>query len=138
MGDFAVAGHRRRTAMSLLAMTLNSAAGFSIARSSGALTSPIQIALWRPGGSLAVLSKAGRFRHTGSCRPGGRDVATRQALLALVAWRRPLAPIWSHHRAQPSALAAPHTWAERKHRHVVGPFIDVDLGVMNAVLAGDE
>src|SRR5262249_47655784 len=58
--------------------------------------------------------------------------------IAAIAGRRPLAPIRSHHRAELPALAAPHTRAERERRKVVGPRIDVDLGVVDAVLAGHE
>src|SRR5262249_50897538 len=42
---------------------------------------------------------------------------------------RPLAPIRSDHRAELAALAAPHMQAKGQHQHVIGPCIDVDLGV---------
>jgi len=51
---------------------------------------------------------------------------------------RPLPPVRSHHRAELAALATPHTRAERQHQHVIGPGVDVDLRLVDAVLAGHE
>ena len=53
-------------------------------------------------------------------------------------WNVRSLPVRSHHRAELAALATPHTRAERQHQHVIGPGVDVDLRLVDAVLAGHE
>src|SRR6266404_8981266 len=50
---------------------------------------------------------------------------------------RALFPVRYRGGAKLAALRAPHTRAEGRHRHIVRPTIDVDLGVVPAGAAGD-
>jgi hypothetical protein len=64
----------------------------------------------------------------------------RSGTRSVLAGRLTLAPIRSNQRAELAALTAPHPRAEGEDREVVGPCVDVDVdfGIVDAVLAGHE